>query len=64
MKLQYILTILMVSLVLGGCMGSDESLTEVQRHTFSLCMINVLESDHTAWDEATIACRAAALGDD
>lgn len=70
MKLQYILTILMVSVVLGGCMGSGHTTTELERYTFTNCMLNAIDSSHMTgglsittpneWTKATAECRVIA----
>jgi hypothetical protein len=61
MKLQYILTILMVSVVLGGC--KDSSRQELERDMFKTCMNSSDAAmpgeitNPTEWVEIIKACR-------
>jgi cytochrome c556 len=66
MKLQYILTILMVSVVLGGCQDTSDSRQELERAAFSNCMHNVRDSANLTggatlnpndWVKIIAACR-------
>lgn len=64
MKLQYILTILMVSLVLGGCQGTSDTRQELESRMFTTCMLQAdnampgRQVNPTEWVEVIKACRA------
>ena len=69
MKLQYILTTLMVSLVLGGCQGTSDTRQELERDMYFRCMVdadNVIFDNEanpinpTEWAAMAKVCRVLA----
>lgn len=66
MKLQYILTIIMIGAVLGGCQGSNDTRQELEREMFTNCMrvsdaaIPDSSTNPKEWTEIIKACRVIA----